>query len=273
MINKLKYATISHIGISNLIFYNQDKEEELVKFCKNNLISFLPSIDRKSIYKLSNENFENCKLEKDFCVNPFDRLFDTLTLKKFEKVDHNEIRFITEGGKIKGVVHIVDYNNEFLQVEFYRAFYKFENNIRTLLIKNNYKNEDFINWVLLKTKNETNINNKNHWAKRYMSLMPSNVAELEKVKIQRLEVNPFQTFFLKELLEFCFDNEVLDQASVNIDSISILRNSIAHNKDFTSVIENENGDLIYNFKNLQRFIKHANLFFHAYEYVEELKQK
>ncbi|SHG41002.1 hypothetical protein SAMN05444396_11162 [Flavobacterium segetis] len=273
MINKLKYATISDIGISNLIFYNVEKEKELIQFCKDNLISCLPSSDRRSIYKLVKGNFENCRLERELCLNPFDRLFDAVTLKKFEKVDHNEIRFITEGEKIKGVVHIVDYNNEFLQVEFYRAFYKFENNIRTLLIKNKLTNEDFINWVRLKSENENNLKNQEHWKKRYNALMPFKIDDLERVKIQRLEVNPFQTFFLKELLEFCFDNDVIHREFINIDSICALRNSIAHNKDLTSIIENENGDLIYNFKNLQKFVLHAKAFFEAYEYLSEFKQK
>ena len=42
MINKLKYATISDIGVSTLFFYDSNKEEECHEFCRNNLISFFP---------------------------------------------------------------------------------------------------------------------------------------------------------------------------------------------------------------------------------------
>ena len=270
MINKLKYATISDIGVSTLFFYDSNKEEECYEFCRNNLISFLPSKDRKSIYKSTESGFEMFKLTPDLTLNPYDRIFHNSTLKKFEKVNHNEIRFITEKAKIKGVVHIVDYNNENLQVEFYRAFYRFENNVRRLLINAKYKNEDFINWV--KEQSETNNSEENikFWQNRYRALMPENPIELKKQEDKRLSSNPFQTFYLKELLLFSANKNILEESLIKLDSITSLRNDIAHNKDVTSISEDEDVGLVYNFKKLKAFVNKANEFFEAYDYLEEM---
>lgn len=269
MINKLKYATISDIGVNDLIFYNPLKENECLEFCKENSISYLPSKDKKSVYKVLKAGFVNVRLEKDLTVNPYDRIFDHTTVYKFEKVDHNEIRFITEKFKIKGVVHIVDYNNENLQVGFYRAFCRFENNIRTLLKKLNYKNEDFIEWVKKQSEESLNDNDKKFWQSRYKSLMPENEKALRKEQDKRTATNQFQTFYLKELLSFSIAVGILDSNGIKLDSICKLRNNIAHNKDFTHKIEKEEGEFVYNFKDLKSFVAKANDFFDAYEYVDE----
>lgn len=269
MINKLKYATISDIGVSTLFFYDSYKEEECHEFCRNNLISFLPSKDRKSIYKSTESGFEKHNLTPDLTVNPYDRIFDNSTLKKFEKVNHNEIRFITEKAKIKGVVHIVDYNNENLQVEFYRAFYRFENNVRKLLINAKYKNEDFINWVKEQTEANNSEENRIFWRIRYKSLIPENPIHLKKEEDKRLSSNPFQTFYFNELLLFAVDKNLIEKSQIKLDSVTSLRNDVAHNKDFTPISEDEDGGLVYNFKKLKSFVTKANEFFEAYDYIEE----
>lgn len=135
MINKLKYATISDIGVRNLIFYDDSNKEHLIDFCRKNGISYLPTRDRRGIYKLYNNDFVQDELSADLSVNSFDMLFADQTLEKFEKINSNEIRFILDNEKIRGVVHIIDYNNEFLYVELYRAILRFENNLRTVLIR------------------------------------------------------------------------------------------------------------------------------------------
>ncbi len=269
MINKLKYATILDIGVTNLFFFDSENEKKCSEFCRNNLISYLPAKDKKSVYKFDNPGFTNLNLEIEFCINPFDRIFDNSTLKKFEKVNHNEIRFITDKSKIKGVVHIIDYNNENIQVEFYRAFYRFENNIRNLLIISGYKNEDFIKWAKTKSELEENGEDNIFWINRYKSLMPIDKKNQDQEKEKRSSSNPFQTFYMRELLLFCLDQNLINQRFIKFDSVCSLRNSIAHNKDFTSKINESEGSLVYDFKNLKAFIAKANDFFDSYEYLEE----
>lgn len=269
MINKLKYATISDIGVNDLIFYDPLKESECLEFCRENSISYLPSKDKRFVYKADPTGFVKVRLENNLTLNPYDRIFDHTTVKKFEKVDHNEIRFITEKSKIKGVVHIVDYNNENLQIDFCRAFYRFENNIRTLLKQSNYKNEDFIEWVKKQSEENLNDHDRKFWQSRYRSLMPEDEKALRQEQDKRSATNQFQTFYLKELLLFSIAVGILESNGVKSDSIGSLRNNIAHNKDFTHTIENEEGEFVYNFKDLKSFVAKANDFFDAYEYVED----
>ena len=144
MNERLKNAKIKDIAVTNLIYYDSVKEEFLKQFCYRNRISYLPAADRKSVYKLNHSGFTPISLSQDYCLAPDEHLFDLNTVKKFEKIDENEIKFLVDKGSIIGVVHIVDYNNEFVAVEIYRSFHRFENALRSLLMKNGLSNEDAI---------------------------------------------------------------------------------------------------------------------------------
>lgn len=266
MINKLKYATIADIGVYNLIFYNKAIELELVEFCKTNGISFLPSKNRKEVYKLVENGFELKPLTAELCIKPFERIFDLETLERFNSFNHNEIHFIEEDNLIKGVVHIIDYNSEFIQVELFRALYKFEVHLRELLVKEKLINEDFIDWVQYKAENEKDKNSQRYWEKRYEEINPSNTKKLEKVLEKRREFKPFQTFYLLELLRFAVDKKVLDKTRIDIDKISTLRNQVSHSNNPTTYTSVE-GQLIYNYINLKNYIAQINAFFRAYEYL------
>lgn len=261
MINKLKYATITDIGITDIIFFNNTKNQELVGFCRQNGISYLPARNRETIYKLNEESFIETTLKEEFIVNPYDRIFDLETLQKFEKVDHNEIRFIVENGKIKGVVHIVDYNNEFLTVELYRAYFRFENFIRQILILNGKSNADLLSWLESKAAKDKPDG---HWSRRYNQLLSNSSA--------MMELNPFQLFYLRELLVFARKNKLLNIGSDDLEMVCMFRNDIAHSKDVTSQNVDETGMVIYNFENLKNFVGKAQTFFRIYEDVEQQYQ-
>ncbi|MDM1548851.1 hypothetical protein HX096_13415 [Empedobacter falsenii] len=260
MINKLKYATISDIGIFDIYFYDENKAEWLIDFCADNGITYLPSKDRKYVYELKEGKFEKKELKEELCVNPYDRIFDDEVIEKFGAVNHNEIRFIIENGLIKGVVHIIDYNSEFIQVELYRAIYKFETNLRELLYLNGYNNDDFINWVQYKVETEKDKNSRNHWEKRLSEI------KSEKAEIKRKEFKAFQTFYLNELLRFALNKGVISKEIVDVNQISNLRNQVAHSNDLTTYTK-ENDELIYNYQNLKKYVKQINSFFTAYDYI------
>lgn len=266
MINKLKYATIADIGIYDLFFYEEAKKVKLIEFCKQNGITFLPSKNRRQVYKLVDNKFELQDLLPKLCIKPYERIFDQLTLTKFSSLDHNEIHFIVENDLIKGVVHIIDYNSEFIQVELYRALFKFEVHLRNLLVKNKFTNNDFIYWVKFKTESCRDNNSKEHWQRRLNDLLPSDPIKLNKVIQKRKEFKPFQTFYLPELMRFASDKKVVDKSIVNIDKITTLRNQIAHSNNLTTYIK-EDGQLIYNYNNLTKYVEQINVFFKAYEYL------
>lgn len=260
MINKLKYANVSDIGIYDLIFYDENIIDELIQFCKLNGITYLPSKDRKNIYKLNENQFTLESLTEDLSINPYDRIFEEKTLLKFNKIDHNEIRFIIENDSIRGVVHIIDYNSEFIQVELYRSLFRFEVNLRKLLCQYGYENDDFISWVCDKAISEKNKNSQRHWKQRLESL--------KKEEDSRREFKQFQTFYLQELLRFASDKKVINKKYINIDSLHKLRNRIAHSNDLTTYKKDED-KLLYNYSNLEIYIKQINDFFVAFDYLND----
>lgn len=263
MIRKLKYATIADIGVFNLTYYDKEKEDELINKCNLLGITYLPSREGNCVYKITNNKFVKSKIEKHLLVNPYDLLFHEETIQKFKNLDHNEIRFIVEEDIIKGVVHIVDYNNEFIYLELYKALFRFENFVRDILIKNKFTNNCFIQWVY-KQQTTAKKKNRDHWIRRYQELVPDNKNKLENIINRRKTSNPFQTFYLRELIEFAISENLIPKKDINIFAISSLRNKIAHSKDMTSRKESEN-NIVYNFHGLEEFINEINAFIKAFE--------
>ena len=117
MIETLKYATISSIYTRNLIFYDHEKEEEFIEKSKTRGITYLPAKNRRDIYKVTGKGFKRQRLTPELQCRPYDRIFTNNMVSKFREGNHDEVLFVTENKKIKGVVHIVDYNEPFIYKE------------------------------------------------------------------------------------------------------------------------------------------------------------
>jgi hypothetical protein len=189
MLETIKYATISNIYVKDLIFYEESEEDKLKELCINYGITYLPSKDRRSCYKLNNGRFTISNLTDELICNPYDRLFEDETINKFEKGRHDEVMFVVENGKIKGVVHIVDYNTEFINYEFYKATYRIEIMLRDLLIQKGETNNSLLEWMRQKPTKQNDF-----WEIRYSQCVPEDVSERKKQERKRKECNPFQTF-------------------------------------------------------------------------------
>lgn len=185
MIETIKYATISQIFIKDLIFYEDQKKDECKKLCNDNGITFLPNKNRKDCYKLINTVFVSQPLSSDIICNPFDRLFDETTLAKFESGNHDEVMFVVENNKIKGVVHIVDYNADFINFEFFKAMYQFEKNLRILLNLKGKTNDSIIEWIKKEGENDK------FWKTRYEQCMPTDLKKCNQEIKKRKDCNPF----------------------------------------------------------------------------------
>ena len=257
MINKLKYAIIANIANFNPLYYDPQNEEKLIAYCTKNGFSHLPSKDKKSVYKLVDNHFVEKRLEDMYTVNASDFIFDESTIHKFEEPNPNEIHFIVERGRIKGMVHIVDYNNIYINVELFKAILKFESNLRQLLIDNNLENDDFIAWVADKAAKEDN----SYWHRKKNSLLNS--------RRQMKYANQFQTFSLRDLLNFASDKNLLPLSDKEIDDVSDIRNSLAHNRDVTSQMDDHNGSIVYDFVGLKIFAEKMRSFFNSYEVLKE----
>mgnify|MGYP003672479803 CR=1 FL=1 len=265
MIDTIKYATISNIYVKDLVYYDKNKIEDLKEFCNDYGITYLPSRDRKSCFKLKNGNFEKSILTKDLVCNPYDRLFDDGTINKFESGRHDEVMFVVEDSKIKGVVHIVDYNTEFINYEFYKATYRLEKMLRNLLIKKGETNDSLLEWMNQKANKKNGF-----WVNRYNQCVPENEEERKNQERRRKECNPFQTFFFNDLLMFSASKKyVSEEFKRNIENLKEIRNWVAHNKDLAPKNREESHPL-YRIDGLKKFVKGARDFFRCYEELEEL---
>ena len=222
MLNPLKYFTIRDICTTDLIFYNKDKEKELIDFCRRNYISYLPGRDRKSCHHLVEDSFQKVSpIPKELTCQPEYLIFRKSTINRFaNKENPDEVMFVTDHGVIYGVVHIVDYNNDKIYIELYKMLLSFENELRRLLLENYVVNDDIVSWM--KRQGDTT----EHYKKRYMEV--SSESGQNKIK----NANPLQSFYLNDLLWFARDNGYLILEDYNIKTITKIRNRIAHAQDF-----------------------------------------
>lgn len=266
MLESIKYATISNIYVKDLIFYDPEKEVELKQMCIDYGISYLPSSDRKTCYRLYNDTFLKSDINENLVCNPFDRIFDPKTIEKFEKGNHDEVMFVMENGIIKGVVHIVDYNNEFINVEFFKNTYHFEKMLRDVLVLKGETNESLLEWM----KNKSLKND--FWKRRFKECMPEDKDRLHNQVKKRKEFNPFQTFYMNDLLHFIASKGFVSmEFKRNIDSITKVRNWVAHNQDLAHKKQSVSHPL-YKIDELKTFVVSANNFFDSYEELEEIKR-
>ncbi len=249
MVDLIKYASISRIYIKDLRFYQPEKKSECLSFCKNLGISYLPDVSRKFYYEIVNDDFIKRKLNAEASCNPTDLLFSRATLQKFERNPDN-VLFVVENGIIKGVIHIVDYNNEFLFFEFYKLVFHFERNLRRFLVAKKETQGTLLKWV-----NDNNFRNS--------PPLP---------KTEELKAFPlFDAFYLSLLVSFVTSSETKYFNWNYKKNIGLIRNWVAHNRDVIATDKNDDSERsLYDFKGLTRFVEAAIAFF---DYFEELEQK
>lgn len=267
MLERIKYATIADIYVKDLIFFDEKRITELSEFCIVNGISYLPGENRTSIYKLTQEGFELSSLENRLICNPYDRIFEDKTLNKFKDGSPDEVMFVCEEGIIKGVVHLVDYNAGFINIEFYKLCFKFEKMLRDLLIEKGESNKSIIQWFQDKGKKSQ------HWQRRYNECVPLDQNELNFQIKRRNELNPFQTFYLNDLIYFVSSRKYVSPFfRKSLDSIARIRNWVAHSKDL--IIKSDKLEKpIYRIDKLEAFLSDSNVFFKCYEELEMRKTR
>lgn len=261
MLEPVRYTTIGDICVTDLIFYDESKEGELEEYCRKYSIDYLPDRNRKTCWKLEGDSFKKLKeIPTELTCRPTDRIFNKLTIKNFNKYNPDEVRFVIENDLIKGVVHIVDYNNPDLYVELYRMLLHFEKNLREFLLKNNFGNEEVLKWIKEKA-DQFDGEGDNHFGNRWENV------NTESAIRRRAYSNPLQTFYLRELIEFAIGKSLLDEKAVNPYYIGRLRNWIAHSQDVTATIQNDDGS-IYDIDGLEIFVQRVKSFFKSYDVLE-----
>lgn len=257
MIDILKYATISKIYTKDLKFYNPDDHKGSAAFCERYGITYMPDVSRNKCYEFLGDKFEKRDLSDVPQCSPADLLFSTATLDKFKEAKRaDDVLLVTEKDKIKGVVHIVDYNNEFLYFEFYKLVYYFERNLREFLRLKGETNDSFLKWY----------RESNGQYNRYEPKSEENAKEKEK---ERKALGVFQTFFLFDLLEFTYNKKHLSFNKDERKAIRKVRNWVAHYPDILlNEKKEERTEGLYDFSRLEEFVKNVEVFFQHYEILE-----
>ncbi|MDX1699061.1 MAG: hypothetical protein R3250_00515 [Melioribacteraceae bacterium] len=262
MIDTIKYAIISDIYIKDLICFNPQRSDEVKAFCLENGITYVPGEDRKTCYRLENDGFVRYELTEDLKCSPTDRLFDQKTIDKFESGSHDEVLFVMDNDCITGVVHIIDYNNEFINVNFYHAVYLFEVMLRKLLVNNKESNQSIIEWMKDKGKSEK------YWLGRYNQCVPKDENKRINEEQKRKDFGDFQTFYLNDLIHFVASKGLVSEDFTNnLNAIVQIRNWVAHNKDLTHR-SSELSRPLYLIKELKDFVRHTKAFIQFYEELE-----
>lgn len=263
--NKIATATIWDIytPVEKLSYFDPHDIEWSIKFYKDLSINFLPSkIDSRKYYKLIKGEMkfdENPKeIDKKTSIRIDSLLFSNYSLQKFSNNDwwSDNILFVTDvpltwdiKSKIIWVVHIVDYEEEFIYVELYKLFHRFELKIKEIL-KNKFLTIDL-----------EQAHYDFHKLVWYSN--PDKPCKPGKV-------SPFDNCDFKILIEYFKNFKNLDNINTSnykIDDIIPLRNHIMHSKEILNINWDQNNNLIYNFNSLNIFVKRVKVFLQFYEEI------
>ncbi len=261
MVETLKYATISLICTKDLRFYNSDDLQGSKAFCHNLGITYLPDRTRQSCHELVINEFVSRRLDQVEQCNPYDLIFSLETLNKFQERNTDDVLFVTEKGKIKGVVHIVDYNREFVFTEFYKLIFSFESMLREYLISKGINNRIILDYYMQKATDE---NSSKFWRNRISQILGNK----ENFELKQSSMGPLQIFYLSDLLNYYLMLGEIGEAHKR--SIIGIRNRIAHSVDIISQEKNEEAEHLYDFQGLEKFVRDAINFFESYEDLEEM---
>lgn len=212
------------IMTSDVVFYDDSFEAECAKYCQERNITYLPSLDDFDIcYKFADSKFLKKRIDKSQKVNADDDIFDKSVIKKFEK---HQVLFVFEKNELVGVVHFCDYNRNPVSIYIYSLLLAFEKGLRELLIQNDLGNEDMIEFLHSKNKEEMN------------------------------ELEPFQTFYLKNLIKLANSKKILKLS----ESINDIRSIVMHAKNPVRHEDYEIAGLIYNIRSFKKFFESIKLF-------------
>lgn len=229
MSNDLKESEIQiklsfgKIMTSDVVFYDDSFEAECAKYCQERYITYLPSLDDFDIcYRFADSKFQEERIDERQKVSVDDDIFDKSVVQKFEA---HQVLFVFEKNELVGVVHFSDYNRSPVFIYIYSLLLAFEKGLRELLIHNGLGNEDMIEFL------------------------PS------KIKEEMKELEPFQTFYLKDLIKLANSKKILRLS----ESVNDIRNIVMHAKNPVKYKDYEVAGLIYNIESFKNFFKSIKL--------------
>jgi hypothetical protein len=126
-------ASFRDIMTRGMVFYDEEYLPECKEFCRLRNIHFLPHIHSHNLcyyYDRKHDNFLKKEIVPMQRVESSHYLYDTNLLDQFRKYD---VLFVTEGGRIEGVVHYSDYNRSPVYEDLYKKLYLLEKGLVHLI--------------------------------------------------------------------------------------------------------------------------------------------
>lgn len=232
------------IMTSEVLFYDDSFDEDCKKFCKKRNITYLPwKKDERFCYKLVDDEFKKKRITESQKVNVKEYVFQASVVEKFRK---HQVLFVHRNLDIAGVVHFCDYNRNPVSVYGYALLLEFERKLRKLLVSNGLNDDDMLYCFSEKKMTSRRRNGKRYYGNKLSS------CQQEENQAKMKELEPFQTFYLKDLIDLLSFKKIYKVPSAINDN---LRNTIMHSKN---VVKHENyvaSRLIYNFPSFRKFVE------------------
>lgn len=232
--------SFAKIMTSKVIFYDESFKEECVRYCKERNITYVPFLDDFDIcYKLIGDKFEKERIAESQKVNVDEDVFDKSVFEKFEA---HHVLFVFNKNQLAGVVHFSDYNRRPIFIYIYSLLLEFEKGLRELLTYSGVSNKDMIEFFKKHSKDSYFMEQFKHYSN-------------PEIKNEMKELEPFQMFFLKDLIGLANSKKILKIS----ESVNDIRNIVMHAKNPVKHKDYEIAGLIYNFESFEKFFQSIKL--------------
>ena len=239
--NYTNIPTMTDIQVSDILYYDPVFKPECYNFCKERDIDCLPALeDPRKIFVRRPENLDFVEetVTDERIVDGSLNIFDSGLADKFAK---KPLLLVFSNNVLTGVVHFSDYNQPVVSIYLYKIFMAYEKALRTILDIKKLHNADMIEYFRYRIADPKDPGGKNQFTRKIM--------EYEKHIVDIEKLPEFQSFYLRDLIEFTEYKEII---SVD-NNVTKLRNMVMHAHEFVHMEDPHTADLIYNPKTFRQF--------------------
>ena len=228
-----KPIIIQNIMTTDILYYDSEFKNQCYEFCVKRNIDCLPSIIKQDKFYLRQDKFKNFKrqtISDDRVIAQSENIFNPILSDRFEK---QNILFVYDKNRLTGIVHFSDYNKGNVIVYLFSLLNEYERLLRKLLIVNDLKNDDMLNYFKsLKDK---------HYEER--------LKEISNSKNNLSDFPDFEKFYFLELIQLLRYHKII---KLN-QEVNKLRNNIMHAHELVHKKDNSVEDLIFSLDSFKIF--------------------
>jgi len=248
---------VEELMVKELFFFKN--REESKEFCLRRDIEKVPIKNSTKYYMFFNKQtkrFTKKKFKKEDTISAKSNLSELI-----DKTKKRDLLFVLDNKKLVGVIHFCDLISSTAYIYFYSILNVFERLLREKLILIKKEDKD----ILLFLKNRES----------------SNKEKLEKLEknIYEQKLPPFQHIELRDLLYYSLSEKAISlqytskkELKKGIQKIIDFRNTVMHNKDFSSRQDSGNipSEMLYERKDYNKFLEAYDILI---SFIKELNKK